>query len=581
MSGPYLESGESIVLTTDRVSLDKVTWEAMLTTRQLILTDSENARFAPRVILLTGVSTVRSGMAGTGEPVIIITHRQPDEDDVQTTVLLFVQEPQESRKHDRDSWVKKLIELSVSSRAEHRSDKTAPAGTGLRPSVRRWVAPDIARPRMENFPAPEPPRETEITIDEPEPIHVPKIYPAMKEPGEPEDDRTEPAGTERYENRANGQEQPTVETPAPEIPVNPKSPDAKTHTPPESLSASIRAAVRSLTGQQDPVPPATSDNETHPEEEVSPSDTSVRRTSLLPETIIESPVTGPREQPELPPPPDPVVILPAFDEIYSGVRRSSAIPEPPQEPVSGGGDPDIPPVAETDEERDPEVTGDIPDRIQDEVVVEPPEKEADPVAAARSEEPKAPAVPAQKPKAPPPGAREGVRPIIIAGSAAALILLLIAAILFMPPSGVPLEGDEPVTTTPPTTMPVTTLTKAPAVTPPAVPQEGVFVRITSPAYYAGEAGNPGYLQQFSGSGEKLVRMLRNDGLVQVSVKKQDYTIEVLLVEIYRNGTLVTARSTTAPGGSVVLLIDPATGNPPGIPTAGTTSPAGAGQLTYH
>jgi hypothetical protein len=338
--------------------------------------------------------------------------------------------------------------------------------------------------------------------------------------------------------------------------------------------------VQSLTGQRDPIPPATAGKNTEPEEEVRIPDTPVRRTSPLPEKSDESAVTGPCEQPELHPLSDPVNTLPIFEEIDRGVRRSSAIPEPPQEPVTGGGN--LPALSEeTQKDTEPEVQATIPDRMPDEVVPEPPKKEAVPVAAVRSEEPKAPAVPAQKPKASPPAARHGVRPIIIAGAAAVLILLLIAAILFMPPSGTPEDGNEPVTTPPATPMPVTTLTQVPAVTPPTVPQEGVFVRVTSSAYYDGEAGNPGYLQQFSGSGEKLVRMLRNDGLVQVSVKKQDYTIEVLLVEIYRNGTLVTARSTTAPAGSVVLLIDPATGNPPGIPTAGTTNPAGTGQLTYH
>jgi hypothetical protein len=294
----------------------------------------------------------------------------------------------------------------------------------------------------------------------------------------------------------------------------------------------------------------------------------------------ESPVTGPREQPELHPPPDPGDTLPAYQEIDSGVRRSSAIPEPPHEPVTDNRDVDAAPGAGTDDESVPDAQATIPDRMPDEVVAEPPKKEADPVVVVRSEEPQAPAIPAQKPKAPPPAARNGVRPIIIAGAIAAIVLLLIAAILFMPPSDTHLEGNEPVTT-PPTTVPVTTLTKEPVVTQPPVPQEGVFVRIISPAYYSGEAGNPEYLQQFSGSGEKLVRMLNDDGLVQVSVKKQDYTIEELLVEVYRNGTLVTARSTTAPAGSVVLLIDPATGNPPGLPTAGTTNPAGTGQLTYH
>ncbi len=577
MSGPYLMSGESIVLTTDRVSLDRGIWEAMLTTRQLILTDSENARSAPRVIPLAGVSSVRSGKAATGEPVIILTHQQPDEDAPETSILTFMQEPLESRKHDRDNWVKKLIELSVSSRAEHVSIETAPAGSGMRPSVRRWVAPDIARPRPENFPAPEPPREMEIILDEPEPVVIPQIYPAMKEPVEPQEQPEDIPGPESGERGWNGQEQASIETHAPEQPVNRESPGAKIHIPPESLSASILAAVRSLTGDQPArIPPVATGDEVPPKEVDHLCDTPIRRTSSLPEEVNESPVTMPPEQPVILPSPALEDHLPVFEEIERGVMRSSQITETLPEPVGDGGVISAP-VEGIPEEREPEVQVVTPDRIEDEAEVESPGKEAVPVASGGSNEPEAPLVPAHKKPEDPPAGRPGILPII-AGATAVCILLLIAAILFMPPSGIPLMEHQPVT---PTTVPVTPLTPAPALIPPVVPQEGTWVRITSPAYYSGEAGNPGYLQQFSGSGEKRIRMLRDDGLVQVSVEKQDYTIDLLLVEIYVNGTLVTTRSTTAPGGSVVLLIDPATGNPPGILSDVTTNTTNTGQLSYY
>ena len=580
MSGPYLMSGESIVLTTDRVSLDRVIWEAMLTTRQLILTDSENARYAPRVISLAGVSTVRSGKAATGEPVIILTHQQPDEDAPETSILTFMQEPLESRKHDRDNWVKKLIELSVSSRAEHISTETAPAGSGMRPSVRRWVAPDISRPRPENFPAPEPPRETEITIDEPEPVVIPKIYPAMKEPVELKEQPEDIPRPESGESGWNGKEQTSNETHAPEQPVNRESPGAKIHIPPDSLSASILAAVRSLTGdQQVRIPPVATGDEVPPKEVDHPCDTPIRRTSSLPEEVNESPVPVPPEQPVILPSPALEDHLPVFEEIERGVMRSSQITETLPDPVADGGDISAP-VEEIPKEAEPEVQVVTPDRIQDKVVVESPGKEADPLASGGSEEPEAPFAPADKKPEDPPAGRPGILPIV-AGAAAVCILLLIAVILFMPPSGISLEGNEPFTTTPPTTIPVTTLTPAPGLIPSVVPEEGTWVRITSPAYYSGEAGNPGYLQQFSGSGEKRIRMLRDNGLVQVSVEKQDYTIDLLLVEIYVNGTLVTTRSTTAPGGSVTLLIDPATGNPPGILPDVTTNTTKTGQLSYY
>ena len=40
MGSPYLESGESLILTTDRVSVNTVQYDMLLTTRYLILVDA-------------------------------------------------------------------------------------------------------------------------------------------------------------------------------------------------------------------------------------------------------------------------------------------------------------------------------------------------------------------------------------------------------------------------------------------------------------------------------------------------------------------------------------------------------------
>ncbi len=55
MDSPYLESGESIVLTTDRVSVNSRQYDLLLTTKYLILIDIRYARFLPEKIPLQTV----------------------------------------------------------------------------------------------------------------------------------------------------------------------------------------------------------------------------------------------------------------------------------------------------------------------------------------------------------------------------------------------------------------------------------------------------------------------------------------------------------------------------------------------
>lgn len=106
--------------------------------------------------------------------------------------------------------------------------------------------------------------------------------------------------------------------------------------------------------------------------------------------------------------------------------------------------------------------------------------------------------------------------------------------------------------------------------PPAIiPGEGVWVQVAYNGTFVGWVGNPGSLQHVRGSGGQFYRIMRSDGLVQASFQKQDNSGEPLTIGIYVNGGIVFQRTIRTPKGELAVLIDPATGKPPGIPPAAT------------
>jgi hypothetical protein len=130
----------------------------------------------------------------------------------------------------------------------------------------------------------------------------------------------------------------------------------------------------------------------------------------------------------------------------------------------------------------------------------------------------------------------------------------------------------PAITIPPTGVPVLKDT----------PEVGVRVRVTSPGTYVGTIGNPGFLHQVSGSGDKSYTVLKNDDLVSVSLQKQDYGGDPLTVEIYNNGRLLASRTVTAPTGEIELLINPLTASPPGVtPDITQAANTTGASLTYY
>lgn len=590
MGGPYLESGESIVLTTDRVSIDTVMYQAMLTTRRLILIDSRNIRFEPQIISLSAIRTVRSGKAATGDPVIMLTLEEQGHPGMETRIIIFSQEPAENRKPDRDLWLKTFIELSVSSREQERV-KEVPATEdqgGMRPSIRRWVAPDIIRPRTDNFPVKEPAPEISITPDEPEQDTAAEPEPAaagVPDTGEdvPEeyseehspDSHARAARTEVQSLTgpgdalpSPGQSQPQPDIPEPAVVAAPeplpafKEPDLSS-----PLSASILAAVQSLTGdnpQKAPETPVHSQKtgtevpETYPE---IPHEKPVRLTSSLPEDLDSHPVVNTTVNPVSPSPAEekvPEKLHPEDDEITTCVRSTSQIPEIPPACPEVPDEPEFPqtPADTVPEEPEPALQPVMPESSQGE-----PAEELEGITTRPGEVPETSEItPASPPDSPSPPGTPGLSTGLMIGGIILCLLLLIAGILFLQGTGSGDSGEVTISPTPVMTM-VPVADTAPAST---VPANGTWVQIVSPGFFTGIVGNPDSLVQVSGSGERWFRVRDSSGLVKVSAEKQEYTGDELRVQVFTDGRLVTSRNTSAPQGSIDFLIDPATGEAPGI-----------------
>jgi hypothetical protein len=104
-----------------------------------------------------------------------------------------------------------------------------------------------------------------------------------------------------------------------------------------------------------------------------------------------------------------------------------------------------------------------------------------------------------------------------------------------------------------------------------IPGNGVWVRVEYNGTFTGYVGNPGSLQHVGGSGDRFYYIPKSEGLVQASFQKRDYSGNTLTVEVYRNGEMIHHRATRVPMGEIQILINPVTGNTPGVTPAATTS----------
>jgi len=212
---------------------------------------------------------------------------------------------------------------------------------------------------------------------------------------------------------------------------------------------------------------------------------------------------------------------------------------------------------------------------------------------ARSQAPKESASPRSAPVPPMPGKPRrslvpGKRTFFALGGIVVVILLVVVGAVFIYPmltSGAGLSLS-PETTAAPTPAPATTpasgsvkptgtfvVVETPA---PQIPPTGVQVHVNYIGGFKGTYGIPDALVSIPGnSGDRVWEVENVTSTVQARFEKLDGSSHELLVEIYKNGAMLTRGSTTIGHGSVLLSVDTKTG----IAAAPVTSGGGAAKTT--
>ena len=596
MSDLYLNPGESLILTTSRIHVNFIPFDLMLTSLRLILLDSVHERFSPQVIPIGDIFSVNGGTISTGEPIIKITIAGDHGDGSLIPIdFVFSQAPNQTRRQERDGWLRALMEKLVEVRQEKVLSGIQPAGEDARdrPTIRRWIAPEILYP-MPLVSVPDLPAAGNGNISSPAespvagensaggPERVPPPSPEFEGPPVPAGLDNESAG------ESSGSDRKKAET----IPAGEPGPAGESWSTREKVAGSVDLPG-SLIHELTP----------HPADIPGPQETSSGKEKEPAPPVAETSGSGmPDESPRVPEgEPDAV---PGGSATGIPDARMPEKPQSHEENHHEQADPKnplTPPVVNWPVIREVPVPGTSGPGMQDSMypspaTVNPPEEpenlprahSASPPPAPGPVDPETsypapapennPAIPGGEPVSgepvggsPAPGPLpqlpvgvtgrgkfpRGQTVIISIGVVIGIILVIAVLGLFFlhtPPT----ETYLPV----PPVAPVITVNETPTIRPVAIPGTGVWVRVVYSRYYYGQIGNPAGLQEVGGTGDQFYFIRNSGNLVQADIQKRDNSGDTLTVSVYNNGTRVFNTSLRSPMGTISVLIDPATGNPP-------------------
>jgi hypothetical protein len=109
MGIPYLNSDETMLLSTHNILADAAVAEAILTNRRLLIVESDSTRSRHKEIPFAAIETVTSMESGSGDPAISLAILKKS-GGTEPMHLVFTQPPRSKRTGERDDWAQRIKE---------------------------------------------------------------------------------------------------------------------------------------------------------------------------------------------------------------------------------------------------------------------------------------------------------------------------------------------------------------------------------------------------------------------------------------------------------------------------------------
>jgi hypothetical protein len=501
MGYPEPDRDESIILEAKNVKFKSISFDARLTSRRIILVDSKKNIIPPQEILLATIWKVEAGENAIRDHLLTLTivNNAGEKDQI---VLTFPRLAGAERKRECIDWAKKLHSLIQPIPSEPKHTGRAEAEHVPEEKVKTTVQRETAGRH---------PLKKKIEVARP----LSKIPEPAPDKVVPVETSSLPSGIfcSRCGNRV----------PQESTFCNHCGTPIKQSTEPGPAKQAEVPQVQILVPPQAGSPP---DHQDRPIEQIIHSI----------EPLIEDSV--PRTQP-----------TPLVKRRVPQIVSEPVPPESPPETVTP--EPTVPPESPAEA---------VP-------VVEWPVLQPSDSPLATVEEP-VPEMTDSPPPAPPSAPASKLPSNLAIAVLVIVVLAFIAGLIIAAnlPAGQPVTG---VNVTPTKITQVTTTVKpvptqiqtrmttavsaGPTLIP--VPSTGVWVRVIYPGTFTGMVGTPGNPKEVTDSGVHVYSITTTDGIVEVSLQKNEGTADKLLVEVFKNGIMVKNSSTTTPKGIVEIQFD--------------------------
>ena len=543
MGYPELDRDESIILETRNIKFKSISFDAVLTNKRIILTDSKKNVIPSQDIALSTIRNVEAGENAIRDHFLILAIIT-DTGEKHQTVLTFVRQAGGERKRECSEWAKKLKSLIPSS-------------------------------IIETIPTPNP-------VSHEEPV----LKDEAQTPAQGGSSTTRPAKKK-------------IETALPLGKITEKTPVAPI---PKESSSLPTGSFCSRCGNRVPFK-STFCNHCgtpikQPSERTSASEPVIKR-ELVPPSMQVSPVTKvPVPPPAVPPVISRVSVPPPATQPVIAEKQVTVPPS-----AGSTGEHQHSQIEQIIHSIEPLIEDSVPRSQQSAPLVQKHDYQLKTEPAAP--EPQAssspqvlwpvlpntesPGVSTQEStttetESPPPHPvpeTAGKKPnylaigILIIAILPILAGLVIVANIMSGPSGGPATTIPITTVATMVTTPPTQAIRTPVVTPAIttgptqvmIPPNGVWVRASYPGNYIGLIGTPGNQLEVSGTGDKFYPISTSDGIVAAVLQKKDGSGDKIILEVYKNGVMLKRESSVTPKGIVEIQLDLKT-----VPGAGNSSP---------